>query len=300
MKLDENKLKTIADNIERRLHQHDKSSLWIDENYKELILEYMRVVPKARIRELYYEEKDINISLITRKKKVSRKTICIKPTLPLDGETIAKRYTRPNENIAYKMMILDKLVNRFAHFLIDNNQKIELAEQLFKIKLKIIEEVIDLSNIDTNIKIYKMIDHKIDEDIMAIVIDIPGYAMISLHLKNLEPSLEHKFNNLSTFTDEILITPDIILPGVNDQLLSKLKKLSIEERIKTLINLDDTTFYKLAIRMGYTYETIKTQKDKRKFIRQMISDEKLDELIEQIQYLKETCMIEKDKIKGRR
>ena len=199
------------------------------------------------------------------------------------------------------MIILAKLVNRFAHMLSNNNQN---KEQLYKIKMKLIEGVIDLSNIDTNIKIYKMIDKRRKNDkienLMTIVVVIPGYSMISLHLKNVEPRLKHKLDNLMFFTGEPHATSDIILPGVNNQLLIKLKELTIKERIKTLINLDDTTFYKLAIRMGYTYETIKTQKDKRKFIRQMISDEKLDELIEQIQYLKETCMIEKDKIKGRR
>ena len=268
--INEKNVQTIANDIEKYLNEQDKSSANIDDVYKRLMLEYLRVVPKSKA--IYYEE-DNKIDLQGEK-------LSIKLPLPPKNETIAKRYTRPNENIAYKMMILAKLVNKFAHLMKKRNSpNKQLEEQLFTVKLNLIEKVIELSQKDTNIKIMKQFDY--NKMLKGIIVEIPGYTMISLHVRNEKKQLRYKTNRLNVFEGKIVKTSDIILPGVNDQLLIKLKELTIEERIQALINLDDTTFYKLAIRMGYTSDTITTQKDKREFIRQMISDKKLDELLEQ-------------------
>ena len=44
-------------------------------------------------------------------------------------------------------------------------------------------------------------------------------------------------------------------------------------------------FYKLVLRMGYTSENILSEKDRNKFIKQMISDKKIDELLKETEEL---------------
>lgn len=63
--------------------------------------------------------------------------------------------------------------------------------------------------------------------------------------------------------------------------------LQQEERIQFLVNMQPEVFYKLVLRMGYTSKNISTESDRKKFIKEMTSDKKLDEL------LKETDELEK-------
>ena len=105
--------------------------------------------------------------------------------------------------------------------------------------------------------------------------------MLALHVINKSNSLTRKANKLEEHTGEILPVATLQIPGVNKELLSEMKKLSEEERGKFLIDLDSTEFYKLAIRMGYTSDKITSEEEKKKFIKKMISDQKLDELLKE-------------------
>ena len=264
--LDEELLMEITDDIESYLINDGNNRIKVDALYKRLLEEYMRVNKKVKAE--YYEEDNSTVT-------INDKKVSIKPILPAKDETIVKRYSRPREDIVYKTMKLAALVNKFAH--LTENQ--ELQNMLFDVKLDLIENAIDLAEGNPNVNIKK----KFDENKMAlsVVVEIPGYNMLALHVINKSNSLTRKANKLEEHTGEILPVATLQIPGVNKELLSEMKKLSEEERGKFLIDLDSTEFYKLAIRMGYTSDKITSEEEKKKFIKKMISDQKLDELLKE-------------------
>ena len=264
--LDEEFLMQITDDISSYLIDDGNNKTKIDVLYKKLLEEYMRVNKKVKAE--YYEEDNSTVT-------INDKKVSIKPILPAKDETIVRRYSRPREDLIYKTMKLAALVNKFAH--LTENQ--ELQNMLFDAKLDLIENAIDLAEGNPNVNIKK----KFDENKMAlsVVIEIPGYNMLALHVINKSNSLTRKANKLEEHTGEILPVATLQIPGVNKELLSEMKKLSEEERGKFLIDLDSTEFYKLAIRMGYTSDKITSEEEKKKFIKKMISDQKLDELLKE-------------------
>ena len=264
--LDEELLMEITDDIESYLINDGNNRIKVDALYKRLLEEYMRVNKKVKAE--YYEEDNSTVT-------INDKKVSIKPILPAKDETIVRRYSRPREDLIYKTMKLAALVNKFAH--LTENQ--ELQNMLFDVKLDLIENAIDLAEGNPNVNIKK----KFDENKMAlsVVVEIPGYNMLALHVINKSNSLTRKANKLEEHTGEILPVATLQIPGVNKELLSEMKKLSEEERGKFLIDLDSTEFYKLAIRMGYTSDKITNEEEKKRFIKKMISDQKLDELLKE-------------------
>ena len=264
--LNEKKMMQIADEIETYLIEDGEKGAKIDYFYEQLLLEYMKVNKKSKAD--YQNENDTTISL--KGKKMS-----IKPVLPAKNEMIAKRYSRPSEDIVYKTMKLANLVNKFAH-LAENE---ELQKALYEVKLDLIEKTIDLSNNNANIKLKKQFDEK--KMVMSVVLEIPKYNMIALHIMNKSGSLIKKSNQLEENENDVLQTSTIFLPGVNTELLLKMKGMNVEERMQALLNLDSNTFYKLALRMGYKSENIKSKNDKSAFIKNMVSDRKISELLKE-------------------
>ena len=268
--LDESLLMSVTEDIENYLIEDGNNRLKVDLMYKKLLEEYMRVNKKVKAE--YYEEEDATVSINDRK-------ISIKPILPAKDETIARRYSRSKEDIVYKTMKLAALVNRFAH--LTENQ--ELQDMLFEAKLDLIENAIDMSKGNPNVTIRKNFDS--NKMALSVVAEIPGYNMIALHTINKSNSLTRKANSLEEYTGEILQTTTLQIPGVNKELLSEMRKLPEEERAKFLLGLDSTVFSKFAMRMGYTSEQIKTEEDKKKFIKKMTSDRKIDELLKESEEL---------------
>ena len=268
--LDESLLMSVTEDIENYLIEDGNNRLKVDLMYKKLLEEYMRVNKKVKAE--YYEEEDATVSINDRK-------ISIKPILPAKDETIARRYSRSKEDIVYKTMKLAALVNRFAH--LTENQ--ELQDMLFEAKLDLIENAIDMSKGNPNVTIRKNFDS--NKMALSVVAEIPGYNMIALHTINKSNSLTRKANSLEEYTGEILQTSTLQIPGVNKELLSEMRKLPEEERAKFLLGLDSTVFSKFAMRMGYTSEQIKTEEDKKKFIKKMTSDRKIDELLKESEEL---------------
>ena len=263
--IDEEKLKMISESIEDCLIEGVYSGAKIDSFYSDLLSEYMKVNIKARAE--YIDEE--NTTVIIQGKKYS-----IKPILPAKKEEITSRYSRKSEDIAYKMMKLANLVNKFAHES-DNNK--ELQSTLFQTKRDLIEEVIDLSKINPNIKVKQLFDEK--KMARSVILEIPGYNMIALHIINTNSSLMRKANSLDYRESEVVNTSTIQYPGVNIELLRTMKRMNSEERTKLLLNLDNKTFYKLMIRMGYNYDIINSENERKRFIEDTVSDDKIDELI---------------------
>lgn len=264
--LNEEKIKAISDRIEDYLIEESHSSIRIDGFYNDLLYEYMRINKKARAEYIYEDNTIINIK---------DKEYSIKPILPPKEDDVSRKYTRKNEDKAYKMIKLANIVNRFAH-LTENE---ELQNNLFQIKLDLIEEVIDLSKSNPNIKVKQQFDET--KMVRSVIVEIPGYSMIALHIMNTNGSLMKKANLLEYSNDEVVQTSTIQYPGVNKDLLFTLKKMNNDERTKLLLDLDNNTFYKLMIRMGYNSDIINSAEERKEFIKKAISDEKLDELIKE-------------------
>ena len=264
--LDEEFLMQITDDISSYLIDDGNNKTKIDVLYKKLLEEYMRVNTKVKAE--YYEEDNSSVT-------INGKKLAIKPILPAKDETIVKRYSRPREDIVYKTMKLAALVNKFAH--LTENQ--ELQNMLFDAKLDLIENAIDLSEGNPNV----IIKQKFDKNKMAssVVVEMPGYNMIALHIINKSNSLTKKANRLEEHTGEILPAATLQIPGINKELIAEMKKLPEEERGQFLIDLDSTEFYKLVIRMGYTSDKITSEEEKKKFIKKMTSDQKLNELLKE-------------------
>ena len=262
--LDEEKIKIIAERIEEFLIEGSNSSFKIDGYYNDLFNEYMRINKKARAE--YIEEENTIVS-------IKDKNYSIKPVLPAKREKIIRRYSRRNEDIVFKMMKLANLVNRFAH-LTENE---ELQRNLYQVKLDLIEEVIDLSEKNPNIKVKQKFDE--NKMVRSVILEIPGYNMIALHILNTKNTLMRKANSLEYNDDTVVQSSTIQYPGVNKDFLLALKKMNSVERKERLLQLDDKSFYKLMIRMGYNSDTINSMKERKQFIENIISDAKIEELI---------------------
>lgn len=268
--IDEKTLRKIVSDIEAYILYDGKNNAKIDMLYQRLLTEYMRVNRKVKAE--YYEEDNTMINVNGRK-------LSIKPTLPAKNESIARRYSRPREDIAYKAMKLAMMVNKFAH-LTENE---DLQNTLYDAKLELIEHAIDLANDNPMVNIKQVFDK--EKMVMSVIMEIPGYNMIALHAKNKGTSLSYKANRLEVFDEKVVQSSTILIPGVNKDLLSVMKGMSEAERGKLLVDLDAETFYKLAIRMGYTSDRIGSAEDRKNFIKRMISDKKLDDLLKQTEDL---------------
>lgn len=264
--INEDKILNITSKIKDYLSNGAKNGFNIDVLYRDLLTEYFHVNKKAKAE--YIDEQD---TTITNKGK----NISIKPMLPAKDDDIARRYTRPNEDIAYKIMKLANLVNRFAHM----TEKQDLSDLLYDTKNDLIERVIDLAKDNPQISLKKQFDE--NKMAMSVVMEIPGYNMIALHILNKKESLSAKSHKLEENTNSVVQTSTILYPGVNRDLLFTMKKMNTNERIKLLLDLDNNTFYKLIIRMGYYSKEINTHEEKVKFIESIISDEKLDKMLEE-------------------
>lgn len=262
--LNEEKLDLIADEIETYLIEDGNKGYKIDSFYESLLLEYLRVDKKAKAD--YYNETDTTIM-------INGKGISMKPILPAKDKMIAKKYSRPNEDVAYKTMKLANLVNKFAHI----TQNGELQNTLFEVKKDLVENVIDLSKDNPKINVKKKFDE--EKMVTSVVLEVPGYNMIALHVMEKNESLTRKVSNLDERENDIIQTSVILAPGVNRDLLTTMKRMNIEERMKLLLNLDSNTFSKLVLRMGYSSEGFATEEERRSFIQDMVSDKKIEELI---------------------
>ena len=264
--INENKILNITSRIKDYLSNGAKNGLNIDVLYRDLLTEYFHVNKKAKAE--YIDEQDTTIT-------IKGKNISIKPMLPAKDDDIARRYTRPNEDIAYKTMKLANLVNRFAHI----TEKQDLSDLLYDTKNDLIERVIDLAKDNPQISLKKQFDE--NKMAMSVVMEVPGYNMIALHILNKKESLSAKSHKLQENTNSVVQTSTILYPGVNRDLLFTMKKMNTNERTKLLLDLDNNTFYKLIIRMGYYSKEINTREEKVEFIKSIISDEKLDKMLEE-------------------
>ena len=266
--LNEEFLYGISDEIEAYLICEENNGPKIDELYTRLLLEYMRIRPKLRAD--YYIEDDTTINIKGR-------NFSIKPILPAKDEKVAKRYSRSSEDVVYKTMKLSALLNKFAH--LDNSK--ELQERLYIVKLDLIERVIDLAKNNPKVKLSRIFDH--EKRANAVVLEIPGYNIISLHLMNRSDDLSYKSNSLEERNMPVVQTSIIHMPGVNKDFLNAMKSMSEEERMEALLSLKLETFLKLILRMGYTSDNVSTMEKRKEFIKSIISGEKIDELIREIE-----------------
>ena len=264
--LNEKLLTQVASEIESYIIYDGNNSLKIDQFYKTLLTEYLRVNRKAKAE--YYEEDDTIVDVNGRK-------VNIKPVLPAKDEVIAKRYVRPKEDIAYKAMKLAMIINKFAHM--TENEKMQ--DELYDVKLELIEHAIDLSKNNPNVNIKQVFDN--GKMVMSVLMEVPGYNMIALHAKNKGSSLSYKANRLDVHDGLVTQSSTILIPGVNRNLLVQMKSMNEEERARFLVDLKPEVFYKLAIRMGYTSDRIGSVEDRKNFIKRMTSDKKLDDLLKQ-------------------
>ena len=264
--LNEKLLTQVASDIESYIIYDGNNPLKIDQFYKTLLTEYLRVNRKAKAE--YYEEDDTIVDVNGRK-------INIKPVLPAKDDVIAKRYVRPKEDIAYKAMKLAMIINKFAHM--TENEKMQ--EELYDVKLELIEHAIDLSKNNPNVNIKQVFDK--GKMVMSVLMEVPGYNMIALHAKNKGSSLSYKANRLDVHEGLVTQSSTILMPGVNRNLLVQMKSMNEEERARFLVDLKPEVFYKLAIRMGYTSDRIGSAEDRKNFIKRMTSDKKLDDLLKQ-------------------
>ena len=262
--LDEKFLIKISDDIEEYLIEGNNEGIRIDQLYQKLLLEYMKVERKAKAD--YYDEEHTTVD-------IKHKKMSIKPVLPAKDEKIAKRYSRKSEDVAYKTMKLSALVNKFAH-LADSK---ELQDKLYDVKLDLIERVIDLSKDNPQITLKRKFDD--NKQVMSIILEIPGYNMIALHVMNKSNSLTHKSNKLEESGEDVLQTSAILMPGINKDFLNALKNMSERERLEAFINMDSATFSKLVLRMGYTSDKISDEYKKKEFLKEITSDKKIFELI---------------------
>ena len=266
--IDEKKIDMIADNITKFLSVDGKKEESVDKFYQELLLEYLRVEKKAKAE--YNEEEKTTVN-------INGKEMSIKPILPTSNEKIARRYTRKDEDIAYKTMKLAKIVNRFAHMTEEKNE--ELSNKLFNLKMALIDQTLILAQNNPRINIkYRFDDEKMTD---SVIMKIPGYSMIALHLMSKGHELGARIGRLEKSSDDVISSSMIITPGVNEDFLRELQKLNPNERIQSIIDLDTTTFEKLALRMGYDGDTISSKEDRKKFIKDMISDKKIKELLKE-------------------
>ena len=249
-----------------------KTSCLIDTFYGKMIAEYMRINKKARAD--YIEEQGTRVY-------INGKYISIKPPLPAKKNDIIKRYSRNDENIAYKIMKLAYLVNQFAH--ITEEKKLSISKELFEIKKALIKKVIELSRQNESIKIKRKFD---DEKLaLSVSLEIPGYTEIALHVLELNEDLRKDIEELPERPEEHVVrgTSVILAPGVNIELLNVFNAMTIEERVSYCYRLKKKVLHKLIIRMGYSklkYLEYTTEDEQKKYLKEMLSDKNLKRLME--------------------
>lgn len=266
--IDEEKLKAIIDGIKKFLSGDEKKGESIDTLYQKLLVEYLRVEKKAKAE--YYNEEKTTI-------RVNGRKMSIKPILPISNEKIASRYSRKGEDIAYKTIKLARIVNRFAHMVQSQNE--DIADQLFDTKMSLINETLQMAENNPQINIKYEFDKEKMTD--SIIVKIPGYNIIALHLMGKGDEMGAKVGKLERNTEEVLNSSVIMTSGVNEEFLREMQKMDMTERIQTLINLDSATLGKLAIKMGYDVNAISSQEERKQFIEDMISDKKIQEMIDE-------------------
>ena len=253
------------------------TSCLVDEFYGQLLTEYMKINPKAKAD--YIEEEYTRVTINGRK-------LSIKPPLPPKKDEVIKRYSRSDEDIAYKIMKLAQIVNRFSK--LEDSQNSMLSDYSYELKKKLIKRVIELSKKNKDkIKVRRKFDEK--KSAWAIYLEIPGYTEIGLHV--LEMTKEFKdFVLNDENTEQIVIDPydikgssPILSYGVNIELLKALKKLPPDKRIQCCLNTEEDTLVKLITRMGYSkfdYLSLTSKEKKKEYLRKMLSDEILKRLME--------------------
>lgn len=178
-------LELIINHIEEYLNNMGKEpSIRIEKIYSLMIKEYLRINRKARAE--YYRETDSDI-------EIDGRTLSIKPMLPLQQNEgkIIKRFTRKDEDIAYKTMKLAMLTNRFAHLDAVSGEE---EKKLYDLKTKLIMQTIQLSKGKEDVKISSSFDTELR--LYVVNLEIPGYAIISLHVKNAEYELVKEIKKL--------------------------------------------------------------------------------------------------------
>ena len=168
----------IYSEINAFLNSEDKmNSCSIDMFYGQLLTEYMKINPKAKAD--YIEEEYTRVTINGRE-------LSIKPPLPPKKDEVIKRYSRSDEDIAYKTMKLAQIVNRFSK--IEDN----LSKSSYELKQKLIKIVIDLSKEkERKITVRRKFD-KI-KSAWAVYLEIPGYTEIGLHVLDMTNEFKELF-----------------------------------------------------------------------------------------------------------
>ena len=266
--LEDLKIEDIIENIEHFLQEDNRDvGVGVDILYGKLLQEYLKYNRKAKSD--YYSEPDTMVN-------VGRKIISIKPPLAPSNSLIAKQYSRPNEDIAYKMMKLADLVNRFAHEY-ENAGNIELSERIYDLKKDLIERTIEYSRNNPNIKITTSKDERLNATYVAL--EIPGYNVIALHIINAKYSLRNSIKILKTTDIDIPTKSTIMNGGVNEEFLIELLNMPFMERVEIIRKLNNKTFNKLLLRMGYSLEELKNKEAKKELINRIMSDETITDLL---------------------
>lgn len=281
--VNEKTIRKICADIEYFLNNNKgwpkNTSILIDRFYRDLLNEYMRINKRARAD--YIEEQNTKVF-------INGRFISIKPLLPAKKEDVTKKYSRADEDIAYKIMKLAYLVNQFAHITEEEKDNpSELSESLFETKKKLIKRVIEFANNNDNIVVKKKHDDEINA--ISVSLEIPGYTEIALHVLYMKRDLQKAVSKLPERLEKDVIKGNsiILTQGVNRELLNEfLNNMNLEERANFCYELDkkdQKTLLKLIIRMGKSkseYLECASEKAQKNFFREMLSDEHLNILME--------------------
>lgn len=265
----------IYSEINAFLNSEDKmNSCSIDMFYGQLLTEYMKINPKAKAD--YIEEEYTRVTINGRE-------LSIKPPLPPKKDEVVKRYSRSDEDIAYKIMKLAQIVNRFSK--IEDN----LSKSSYELKHKLIKIVIDLSK-EKERKI--IVRRKFDKikSAWAVYLEIPGYAEIGLHVLDMTNEFKELFLKntelISLEKYDIKGFSPILSYGVNIELLKELKKLQLVDRVKCCLDMEEDTLVKLITRMGYSkfeYLNFTTEEEKKAYLEKVFSDDNIEKKLKDMQ-----------------
>ena len=265
----------IYSEINAFLNSEDKmNSCSIDMFYGQLLTEYMKINPKAKAD--YIEEEYTRVTINGRE-------LSIKPPLPPKKDEVVKRYSRSDEDIAYKIMKLAQIVNRFSK--IEDN----LSKSSYELKHKLIKIVIDLSKKKERKIIVRRKFDKI-KSAWAVYLEIPGYAEIGLHVLDMTNEFKELFLKntelISLEKYDIKGFSPILSYGVNIELLKELKKLQLVDRVKCCLDMEEDTLVKLITRMGYSkfeYLNFTTEEEKKAYLEKVFSDDNIEKKLKDMQ-----------------
>ena len=261
------RIEDIIGSIECFLHDDEIRGIDVDILYGKLLQEYLKYNRKAKAD--YYNEPNTMV-------QIGEKRISIKPPLAKNNSLIAEKYSRPNEDIAYKMMKLADLVNRFAHEY-ENAGYVDFSERIYDLKKDLIEKTIEFSRKNPNIKITTRKDERLSATYVAI--EIPGYNVIALHIINATYSLRNSLKELKITDIDIPTKSTIMNGGVNEEFLTELLNMPFMERVEIIKGLNIKTFNKLLLRMGYSLDELKNEETKKALIGKIMSDETISDLL---------------------